>query len=92
MSPSNQHAVCERLEAAIKKLVSEYATKERDVSSFVEEVLELEKRTIQPAGLLLTASDRRDGWICFSLHVPGTSEICATFECRLETGEFRRAS
>lgn len=90
MSPSDRHLICERLGAAIKSLVSEYATRKRDVSSVVEEVLKMEKQAIWPAGFVLTATDTRDGWTRFSLHVAGTSEICASFEWRLETGEFRR--
>ena len=90
MSPYDRDLVCERLGTAIKSLVRDCATQNRDVSSFVDEVLKFEEQAIQPAGLVLTATATRDGWTCFSLHVSGTSEICASFECLLETGEFRR--
>jgi len=90
LSPANRSLLCERLGAAIMNLVRTCAGQTRDVSKFVDEVLRLEKQAIQPAGLVLTAADTRDGWTSFSLHVPGTGEICASFECRLDTGEFRR--
>lgn len=64
----------------------------RPISSFVSEVLALEKEAVKPAGLVMSATDNVDGWICFSLHVAGTSQVCARFEFRLETGEFRQTA
>jgi hypothetical protein len=92
INPANRSLLCERLGAAIMNLVRTCAGGTREVSEFVDEVLRLEEQAIQPAGLVLTATDTRDGWTCFSLHMPGTGEICASFECRLDTGEFRRTS
>ena len=90
MSPSEKEAVCERLALMIASLVADYAAEKLNVSSFVEELLKLEKRAIQPAGFNLTASDTSDGWLRFSLRLLDRSEACAAFDCRLDTGEFKR--
>jgi len=90
MSASNRRLVCERLEVALRNLVREYAGQPGGIRAFVDEVLKMEEKAIQPAGLVLTVTDTLDGWICFSLHIRGAGDICARFECRLETGEIRR--
>ena len=89
MTPS-QKLLCERFGEAVRNLVRAHVAEGRPISSFVSGVLALEAKDIKPAGLVMSATDTIDGWICFSLHVAGTSEICARFEFRLQTGQFRQ--
>ena len=91
MTPS-QKLLCERFGQAVRKLVKDHVAERRPISSFVSELLALEQEAITPAGLVMSATDTVDGWICFSLHVADTSQVCAQFEFRLETGEFRQTT
>ena len=89
MSAENCPAICERLGRAIKNLVALHAAEGRSIPGFVAELLNLEQETIRPAGLILTGANTIDDWTCFTLHVAATGRVCARFECRPETGEFR---
>lgn len=90
MNDNDRRVVCEAFGRTIRDLVAQYPSPRIHLAKFVKEVLTMEENAVRPAGLVLTAADTRDGWVCFSLHVRGTGKLCARFECRLDTGEFRQ--
>lgn len=59
---------------------------------FVDLLLKLEEEEVQPAGLVLTASNTIDDWTVFKVRVQTASEPCSAFEFCPETGEFRVAA
>ena len=89
MSEMKHAALCRRVEKALRHLVAEYASVVRSNPELVEAILKIEAEEISKGGLVLTASNTLDDWTTFTLRYVATNDICAQFECRTDTGEFR---
>ena len=82
---------CHRISLTLRELARKRSAGRISEERFVELLLQLEEEEVEPAGMVLTASNTIDDWTVFKVRVKAASEPCAAFEFQPETGEFRAA-
>ncbi len=80
---------CHGLGLEIKALAAAQAAGLIAQRELVDALLKLEREKAGPLRLVLTASHTYDDWTVVSLHHPGQSEPCASYEFQPTTGQFR---
>lgn len=89
----SQHETLESLRRSTDELRSSATTFAAGLASeteFVEALLTLDSRRLQPFGLTLSVSDTIDGWLAVMMKHRGTGKLWAAFEFLPGTNRLRR--
>jgi hypothetical protein len=85
----NLEAVCHAIGGLLEALARGRCSGAMSEEAFTTSILKVEADYVKPHGFTLSVCDTPEGWVVFSVRMPGAGDTCAAFEFLPDTGVFR---